>query len=84
MKTKHYFPTEIPIEGDEITIYFKDKSICELRYQDVEDFQQYLKDKKIGNTTINNHLTYFKMFMDVAVKKEIIEPLADSKNQLLI
>ncbi|MDD4504839.1 MAG: phage integrase SAM-like domain-containing protein [Sulfurospirillaceae bacterium] len=53
--------------------FFQDKSICELRYQDVEDFQQYLKSKKIGNTTINNHLTYFKMFMDLAVKKEIIE-----------
>jgi len=53
--------------------FFKDKSICELKYQDVEDFQQYLKNNKIGNKTINNHLTYLKMFLDVAVKKEIIE-----------
>lgn len=53
--------------------YFKETSICELRYQDIEDFQQHLKNQKIGNKTINNHLTYFKMFMDVAIKKEIIE-----------
>jgi len=53
--------------------YFKETSICELRYQDVENFQQHLKNLKIGNKTINNHLTYFKMFMDVAIKKEIIE-----------
>lgn len=29
MKLKHYFAKELPNDGDEITIYFKDGSICD-------------------------------------------------------
>ena len=53
--------------------YFKGTYIQDLRYVDVEAFQDYLIRAELNNKTINNHMTYFKMFLELAVKKELIE-----------
>ena len=53
--------------------YFKDIDINLLKYKDFENFQNFLIEKKLNNKTINNKITYLKMYLDYALKFEFVE-----------
>lgn len=53
--------------------YFNKKSIQSLRNADLDSFQQNLMQLGLKNKTINGHMAYLKSFLDVAVKKELLD-----------
>ena len=63
--------------------YFKDIDINLLKYQDYENFQNFLIEKKLNNKTINNKITYLKMFLDYALKFELIEKNLSTNLEML-
>lgn len=63
--------------------YFQDANVNELKYQDFENFQNFLISKKLNNKTINNKITYLRMFMDHAEKFEFIEKNLANKLEML-
>ncbi|WNY99486.1 phage integrase SAM-like domain-containing protein [Sulfurospirillum sp. 'SP'] len=63
--------------------YFQDTDINELKYNDFENFQNFLISKKLNNKTINNKITYLRMFMDHAEKFEFIEKNLANKLEML-
>ena len=63
--------------------YFQDANINELKYQDFENFQNFLILKKLNNKTINNKITYLRMFLDYAEKFELVERNLANKLEML-
>lgn len=63
--------------------YFQDANINELKYQDFENFQNFLISKKLNNKTINNKITYLRMFLDYAEKFELVEKNLANKLEML-
>lgn len=63
--------------------YFKDANINDLKYQDFENFQNFLIAKKLNSKTINNKITYLRMFLDHAEKFELVEKNLANKLEML-
>ncbi|ATB70294.1 Tyrosine recombinase XerC [Sulfurospirillum diekertiae] len=63
--------------------YFQNININELKYQDFENFQNFLIAKGLNNKTINNKITYLRMFLDYAEKFELIEKNFANKLEML-
>jgi len=63
--------------------HFQDTNINELKYQDFENFQNFLIAKGLNNKTINNKITYLRMFLDYAEKFELIEKNFANKLEML-
>jgi integrase len=54
--------------------YFHKRYINDISLEELEDFQNYLKEKEeLTNKTINNHMHYVKMFYNFALKRNLIE-----------
>ena len=58
---------------EDLQNYFKDIDINLLKYKDLEEFQNFLISKKLANNTINNKITYLRMYLAFAEKLELIE-----------
>ena len=71
--------------------FFKRENISDITIESFENFRDHLKNQKLSHTTINNHLTYVKMFVEFAKNRKLItednahgvENLAESKTKKL-
>ncbi|MCD8543557.1 MAG: site-specific integrase [Sulfurospirillum cavolei] len=53
--------------------FFKYERISSLEIEDFERFRDYLTSRKLVNKTVNNHMSYVKMFIEWGVDRKLIK-----------
>ena len=53
--------------------FFKDREISTISVEDFENFQQFLKNGKRSNKTVNKHIKYLRNFITFAVHRNLLD-----------